>query len=158
VTTPFPPFVTGLAVVHTTLGLAEGDALLLAVTALGDGEGDGDLLALGDGEGDALVVELGDGDADAVDVSAPPPKPPPPPPPPKPPPPLPDVDEEEGDAVGVAVADAVGVAVADAVGVAVGEAPPSSALVIVTSSDAVETLPVVLIAVRAVTVNIAPAS
>ena len=149
-TTPFPPFVTGLAVVHTTLGLAKGDALLLAVTALGDGEGDGDLLALGDGEGDALVVELGDGDADAVDVSAPPPKPPPPPPPPKPPPPLPDVDEEEGDAVGVAVADAVGVAV--------GDAPPSSALVIVTSSDAVETLPVVLIAVRAVTVNIAPAS
>ena len=149
-TTPFPPFVTGLAVVHTTLGLAEGDALLLAVTALGDGEGDGDLLALGDGEGDALVVELGDGDADAVDVSAPPPKPPPPPPPPKPPPPLPDVDEEEGDAVGVAVADAVGVAV--------GDAPPSSALVIVTSSDAVETLPVVLTAVRAVMVNIAPVS
>ena len=146
-TTPFPPFVTGLAVVQTTIGLAIGDALLLAITALG--EGDGDLLALGDGEGDPLVLGLADGDADAVAVSSPPPKPPPPPPPPNPPP-LPDVDEEEGDAVGVAVADAVGVAV--------GEAPPSSALVIVTSSEAVETLPVVLIAVRAVTVNIAPAS
>ena len=147
-TTPFPPFVTGLAVVQTTIGLATGDALSLAITALG--EGDGDLLALGDGEGDPLVLGLAEGDADAVAVSSPPPKPPPPPPPPNPPPPLPDVDEEEGDAVGVAVADAVGVAV--------GEAPPSSALVIVTSSEAVETLPVVLIAVRAVTVNIAPAS
>ena len=145
-TTPFPPFVTGFAVVQTTLGLEEGDALLLAVTALGDGEGDGDLLALGDGEGDPLELGLAEGDADAVAVSSPPP--PPPPPPPNPPPPPPDVDDEEGDAVGVAVGDAVGVAV--------GDAPPSSALVIVTSSEAVETLPVILIAVSAVTVNIAP--
>ena len=70
-TTPFPPFVTGFAVVQTTLGLAEGDALLLAITALG--EGDGDLLALGDGEGDPLVLGLAEGDDVAVAVSSPPP-------------------------------------------------------------------------------------